>query len=147
MPLERLCPLEKKRHGHVGARRETTAGESSFVRRSPLPGRDVRIRDGAWSTGIHPEGRRAAQRQAIALLRPRGVNGQRAVTTVSRIVVHRRRLASPGLHLEELEDVLHRREDPDLPRRRRRRPGEAAGEGVGVEAHPGGARLVPDGAE
>lgn len=143
MPLERPSSRERE-NGHVGARRAKSTGESSFVRHSPLPKRDVRIRDGAWSTGIHPEGRRAAQRQAIALPQPRGVNEQRAVRTVSRIVVHRRRLASPGLHLE---NVLHRGEDPDLLRRRRRRSDEAAGERAGVQAHLGGAWPILDGAE
>lgn len=108
----------------------------------------MRIRDGARSTGLHPEGRRAAPRQASALLGPRGVDEQRTVTTVPGVLGHRRRLASPGLHLEVPEDVLHRRgEDPDLLRRRRRRSDEAAGERAGVETHLGGAWPVLDGAE
>lgn len=137
----------KGEHGeHIEARRESTR-ESPLVRRFPTPGRDVRIDNGAWSARIHPEGRRAAQRQATALhqLR-RDVNEQRAVTTVPCVVARRRCLASPGLVLRELEDVLFR-ENSDLSRRRRRRSGEAASEGVGIEAHPRGAWFVLDGAE
>lgn len=62
MLLKRL-PSRERENGHVvGNRRESPTCESPFVPRSPAPGRDVRVDDGAWSARVHPEGCYAVQR-------------------------------------------------------------------------------------
>lgn len=133
--FSRGLPSRERGNGHVEARRESAA-ESPFVQRSSTPGQNVRVDDGAWSTSLHPEGRPTAQRQATTASHQLRRN----------VVAHRRCLANPGLVPRELEDILYR-EDSDLLRRHRRRSDEAAGEGVGVETHLGGASLVLDSAE